>query len=151
MKTQLELINTNLKKYTFQSPKIKKWVEDNSHGLVLNLFAGPTKLNLNEIRTIRMILDPVLGKKRLEKERKREEELEAYRKLSIEERRQLRIKEIRDSRQKKAEKRRYKIDKKFQNIIDKEQYGKKGFRKLKQEEEPDIKDKKIKKDEYDFT
>lgn len=47
---QLELINTNLKRYTFQSPKIKKWVEENSNGKCLNLFAGKTKLNLDEIR-----------------------------------------------------------------------------------------------------
>lgn len=50
MKTKLELINTNLRRYTFESPKIKKWVEDNSNGLCLNLFAGRTLLNLNEIR-----------------------------------------------------------------------------------------------------
>ena len=47
---KLELIRTNLKRYTFSCPKIKKWVEDNSFGLVLNLFSGKTKLNLNEIR-----------------------------------------------------------------------------------------------------
>ena len=44
------LIETNLKKYTFESPKIRKWVEENSTGLVLNLFAGKTKLDLDEIR-----------------------------------------------------------------------------------------------------
>lgn len=48
--TELELINTNLRRYTFKSPKIKKWVEDNSFGKVLNLFAGKVKLNLDEIR-----------------------------------------------------------------------------------------------------
>jgi len=47
---KLELIRTNLRRYTFESPKIKKWVEDNSKGKVLNLFAGKTKLNLDEIR-----------------------------------------------------------------------------------------------------
>tara|TARA_R100000656_G_C3897953_1_gene118089 strand:- start:34 stop:549 length:516 start_codon:yes stop_codon:yes gene_type:complete len=50
MKTKLELINTNLRRYTFESPKIKKWVEDNSNGKVLNLFAGKTLLELDEIR-----------------------------------------------------------------------------------------------------
>jgi len=49
-KTKLELINTNLKRYTFESPKIKKWVENNSNGKCLNLFAGRTKLNINELR-----------------------------------------------------------------------------------------------------
>jgi tRNA G10 N-methylase Trm11 len=48
--TELELIKTNLKRYTFESPKIKKWVEENSKGKVLNLFAGKTKLNLDEVR-----------------------------------------------------------------------------------------------------
>jgi len=49
-KMELELINTNLRRYTFESPKIKKWVEDNSKGKCLNLFAGKTKLNIDEIR-----------------------------------------------------------------------------------------------------
>jgi len=48
--TELEIINTNLRRYTFDSPKIKKWVEENSNGYCLNLFAGKNKLNLNEIR-----------------------------------------------------------------------------------------------------
>lgn len=47
---KLELINTNLRRYTFESPKIKKWVEGNSSGKCLNLFAGKTKLNLDEVR-----------------------------------------------------------------------------------------------------
>jgi len=47
---KLELINTNLRRYTFQSPKIRKWVEENSSGKCLNLFAGITKLNIDEVR-----------------------------------------------------------------------------------------------------
>jgi predicted methyltransferase len=50
MKTKLTLINTNLRRYTFDSPQIKKWVETKSKGKVLNLFAGKNKLNLDEIR-----------------------------------------------------------------------------------------------------
>jgi len=46
----MELVKTNLKRYTFSSPKIKKWVEENSFGHCLNLFCGKTKLNLDEIR-----------------------------------------------------------------------------------------------------
>lgn len=38
------------KKWTFEQPKLKKWTEENSKGKVLNLFAGKTKLNLNEYR-----------------------------------------------------------------------------------------------------
>jgi hypothetical protein len=39
-----------LHRYTFEAPKIKQWVENNCEGLTLNLFAGETKLNINEIR-----------------------------------------------------------------------------------------------------
>lgn len=48
--TKLELINTSLRRYTFESPKIKNWVEHQCVGKTLNLFAGKTKLNINEIR-----------------------------------------------------------------------------------------------------
>jgi len=47
---KLELIKTNLRRYTFESPAIKSWVESNCNGLVLNLFAGKTRLDVNEIR-----------------------------------------------------------------------------------------------------
>jgi len=46
----IEMINTGLKRYTFKSPNMKKWVESNSSGLVLNLFAGRVKLDLDEVR-----------------------------------------------------------------------------------------------------
>ena len=38
------------KKFTFQMPKVKLWVEENCEGKVLNLFAGITRLDLPEIR-----------------------------------------------------------------------------------------------------
>jgi len=38
------------KRYTFQQPKLKKWVEEKCKGRTLNLFAGITKLNINETR-----------------------------------------------------------------------------------------------------
>jgi len=50
METKLELINTNLRRYTFENKRMKKWVEENSFGKVLNLFAGYNRLNLNEFR-----------------------------------------------------------------------------------------------------
>lgn len=50
MKPEMEFIPTNLRRYTFESPKIKEWVEENSYGKVLNLFAGKTILDLDEIR-----------------------------------------------------------------------------------------------------
>ena len=48
--TQLELIHTNLRRNTFQCPQIKEWAECNCSGRVLNLFAGPTKLEVQEVR-----------------------------------------------------------------------------------------------------
>jgi len=48
--TKTTLIKTNLRRYTFESPKIKEWVESRAEGNVLNLFAGKTLLNLNEVR-----------------------------------------------------------------------------------------------------
>jgi uncharacterized protein YodC (DUF2158 family) len=38
------------KRYTFEQPKLRKWVEDNCSGKVLNLFAGTTKLDVDEVR-----------------------------------------------------------------------------------------------------
>lgn len=38
------------KRYTFEQPKLKQWVEENCEGRVLNLFAGKTKLSVNETR-----------------------------------------------------------------------------------------------------
>jgi hypothetical protein len=37
-------------KYTFKQPRLKKWVEDNCEGEVLNLFAGIVLLNVKETR-----------------------------------------------------------------------------------------------------
>ena len=39
-----------LHKYTFKIKPIRDWVEENCEGMVLNLFAGPTKLNVSETR-----------------------------------------------------------------------------------------------------
>lgn len=38
------------KRYTFEQPKLKRWVEKHCKGKVLNLFAGKIRLNVNEIR-----------------------------------------------------------------------------------------------------
>lgn len=38
------------RKWTFEQPKLKKWVEHWCKGKVLNLFAGKTKLNVKEYR-----------------------------------------------------------------------------------------------------
>lgn len=38
------------KKYTFQQPKLREWTEQQCKGKVLNLFAGTTKLNVDEVR-----------------------------------------------------------------------------------------------------
>ena len=46
----LTFIQTPIRRYTFQSLKIKKWVESKVTGDVLNLFAGKVKLNCDETR-----------------------------------------------------------------------------------------------------
>lgn len=38
------------KRYTFEQPRLKKWVEDRCKGKVLNLFAGKTHLAVDEFR-----------------------------------------------------------------------------------------------------
>jgi hypothetical protein len=38
------------KRYTFEQPKLREWVEKQCRGKVLNLFAGRTKLNVDEYR-----------------------------------------------------------------------------------------------------
>jgi hypothetical protein len=48
--TELELVHTNLRRYTFESPKIKEWVEKQCEGKVLNLFAGKSRLAVDETR-----------------------------------------------------------------------------------------------------
>ena len=48
--TDLEIIKTSLNRYTFKSKKIRKWVENNSSGVCLNLFAGKTLLDIDEFR-----------------------------------------------------------------------------------------------------
>ena len=43
-------LQTPLNKYTFSVAKIRKWVESVAEGYTLNLFAGKTRLNINELR-----------------------------------------------------------------------------------------------------
>jgi hypothetical protein len=43
-------MKTPLYRYTFKNKKIRKWVENNSEGSVLNLFAGKYRLAINEVR-----------------------------------------------------------------------------------------------------
>lgn len=50
MISKVELIKTNLRRYTFENKRIKKWTENQCNGITLNLFSGRTKLNLKEVR-----------------------------------------------------------------------------------------------------
>jgi len=45
-----DYIKCPLNKYTFKVRNIREWVESNCEGKTLNLFAGITKLNIDEIR-----------------------------------------------------------------------------------------------------
>lgn len=51
-------IQCPLHKYTFRIKAIRQWVELNSVGYTLNLFCGPTKLKINEVRND---LDPTVN------------------------------------------------------------------------------------------
>lgn len=46
----MEYIIQPPKKYTFEQPKLKEFVEKYCNGKVLNLFAGKTKLKVDEVR-----------------------------------------------------------------------------------------------------
>ncbi len=43
-------MKTPLYRHTFRNKRIREWVEDRVEGKVLNLFAGPTKLDCDEVR-----------------------------------------------------------------------------------------------------
>ena len=45
-----DYIKCPLHRYTFQVKNIREWAENNCEGRTLNLFAGRTKLNIDEIR-----------------------------------------------------------------------------------------------------
>lgn len=47
---KIKLIKTPIHRYTFTVKPIRNWVEAQCNGRVLNLFAGPTKLSVAEIR-----------------------------------------------------------------------------------------------------
>lgn len=47
---KIEHIKCPLNKYTFSIKPIRNWVESVAYGKTLNLFAGKTKLNLDEVR-----------------------------------------------------------------------------------------------------
>lgn len=47
---QFEYLEQPPKRFTFEQPKLKKWVEKQCHGKVLNLFAGKTRLDVKETR-----------------------------------------------------------------------------------------------------
>jgi len=49
-KPDFDYIKCPLNKWTFSVKPIRDWVEFNCEGKTLNLFAGRTKLNINEIR-----------------------------------------------------------------------------------------------------
>jgi hypothetical protein len=47
---QFDYIKCPLNRYTFKVKNIREWVEANCEGKTLNLFAGITKLNIDEVR-----------------------------------------------------------------------------------------------------
>jgi hypothetical protein len=49
-KVKFDYIKCPLHKYTFKIKNIREWTENNCEGKTLNLFAGRTKLNIDEVR-----------------------------------------------------------------------------------------------------
>jgi hypothetical protein len=47
---KIQHIRTPLNKYTFKNRPMRQWAEENCIGRTLNLFCGPTKLNIDELR-----------------------------------------------------------------------------------------------------
>ena len=61
---EFDYIKCPLHRYTFEVKPIRDWVERNCEGKTLNLFAGKTKLNIDEVRND---LDPdVLAEYRMD-------------------------------------------------------------------------------------
>jgi hypothetical protein len=123
--------------------------------VLLGLYSSIGLINVREYTEIQHLLNPLKEKKKLE-ERNQQLELRLMRqRMSIEERRNLKIEQLRESYRIKAEKKRDKMNFKFKVMLEKEQYGKKSVKKLKQDERKDLKEEiekiKKKKDEYDFT
>ncbi len=52
-----EHLRCPLHRYTFSVKPVRQWVETRCEGRVLNLFAGPTLLGVDEVRTD---LDPAM-------------------------------------------------------------------------------------------
>jgi len=50
MNINFTYLNQPPRRYTFQAPKVREWTEKWCKGKVLNIFAGMTKLNVDEIR-----------------------------------------------------------------------------------------------------
>lgn len=50
MNPEFDYIKCPLNKFTFKVKPIRKWVESQCRGLVLNLFAGVTRLDVDEVR-----------------------------------------------------------------------------------------------------
>lgn len=50
MEIKFDYIKCPLNRYTFTVKPIREWTENNCEGYTLNLFAGKTKLNINEVR-----------------------------------------------------------------------------------------------------
>lgn len=50
MKICFDYIKCPLNRYTFSVKPVREWVEKNCSGKTLNLFAGKTKLNIDELR-----------------------------------------------------------------------------------------------------
>ncbi len=119
--------------------------------VLVGLYLASFLVNLKEIRAIRArIGGSSQAKFKSELKAKKNEK---KRTLTLEQRRQEKLNQLREKYQKKSEEKEGSITEKFDVMIEKEQYGKKGYKKLKKETKKKEKTpvKKVKKkDEFDF-
>ncbi|MHA1146741.1 MAG: hypothetical protein ACTSR8_00685 [Promethearchaeota archaeon] len=118
----------------------------------LSFYIAIIAIDRKEMGTIRIILEPLLQKKKEEKD----EQKKIRREMTIEEKRKLKIEEIREKYERSRKNKEEKYRKKFDDMLKKEQFGSKAFKKsLKTEKVKQKQKEKVlkskRKDEYDFT
>lgn len=120
--------------------------------ILIGIFIIILLINFKELALIKAILHPDV--KRQERKIAKKNEKAQKRKLPVEERRKLKIEQLRTNYQKKVEEKIKNQNEKFSTMLQKEQYGKSGYKQVQKQDalkEKEKERKKPKKDEYDFT
>jgi len=123
--------------------------------IFIGLYLSVVIINLKEVLEIQKMVYPLKTQRKLEKKQQQLEMIKMRQELSIEEKRKLKIEQLREKHRLKTDKKRKKLKNKYKKMLEKEQYGKRGYKKLKKEIQKEglerVQKIKKKKDEYDFT